>query len=573
MPNFLSVFKNAKHWFPQGSSRAIKRLYFAGFGLVTFIAPVLIIYGLWIIGEAARDRIQIQSLLGNRAESTALNVELMLDQQLSKLEAAAFFFGKTPMTDTELASEVRLAGEAIQTVVYMGVANADGTVSADSFPQFNNVLPFDIAAAVRQVAETGAATVQSRSVFIEDPKVTDAGIMLYAPMTTALGEQRVIIGAIPYKYVQDLLENYGPMDGVQAQNVVDNHYRLVARTSGIDEYFGAEASQKFKNATSNGVLQGAVETVSLDGAEILSVFKFSPSLKWWFNISIRQDYSAALLARSDNFVFVSAVIGLLLFVSIGVILTLNMMERQVAIQQLEDEKAFSDSMRKAWNERVLLLREVFHRVKNNLQVLKSLIRLSTKDFPVEVRQSMEALSMRIDAIAEVHSMLYQSNNLSVLNFRDYVEKLVPLVARVYTKPSQDVRVILNAHPVAVSLEMAVPLGLATVELLSNAYKHGLVNKTQGMLSINLYREKDPVTDSDYGVLEIEDNGEGFPIDFENKRSLGTKLIEKLALQLDGDVTWPASNHSNIRLRFALCNKTEQRAAEGAGLVTERHPVK
>lgn len=544
----------------------MKRLYFVGFGLVTFLVPLLIFYGLWVSQETARDKKQIQALLQQKAAAVATNVEIVLNQQLERLESTAIFLQDTDRTPEKLAQRIQWAGEAIRVVKFLGLANGDGSVVANSLPDLGSLLPRDVWADVQQVNYAKTPLIKSRLTNIEDPDVDSPGIMLYVPMEYR-GRNYVIVGALPYSYVQNIVEQYGAADGVLAQNVVDNNQRLIARTSGIEEFFGQTISEKFRAATSGGRLQGTFETTSLDGHQILSTFKFVPSLHWYFNVSIRADYTSNLLARSDDVVLFTAIIGLILFVSIGIILLINMFERQIANQKLEDERAYSATTTKALQERELLLREVYHRVKNNLQVLQSILRLSSRSFAPDVRQKIDSITARVDAIAEVHAMLYQSSNLATLDFKSYIETLVPQIDKVYKRPDQEVKTFINAQSVPVSLDMAVPLGLAFVELLANAYKHGLKDMQNGVLSINLSREK--TDDVEFGVLEIEDNGPGLGVGFQDSPSLGLKLVERLAQQLNGDVAWPVARSSHVRLRFALCD----RAKAADEFPTQVHAVK
>lgn len=184
-------------------------------------------------------------------------------------------------------------------------------------------------------------------------------------------------------------------------------------------------------------------------------------------------------------------------------------------------------------ERKTLLKEVHHRVKNNLQVITSLLSLQAAQISDEKTSSLFQQSQyRINAMAMVHEMLYQSDDLSQIKIETYFQELAN--ALIFSTKGSENNIVLQieAPPIYLGLDTAIPLGLLINEILSNALKHGLKDSTTGEIYIKL----EALTAPHY-CLKIGDNGIGCPqnIDFKNTKTLGLKLIYKLARQLLGKI--------------------------------------
>ena len=179
-------------------------------------------------------------------------------------------------------------------------------------------------------------------------------------------------------------------------------------------------------------------------------------------------------------------------------------------------------------EKDSLLKEIHHRVKNNLQMVSSLLSMQTKN--TKSREAIEALEegkSRVKAMALIHQKLYQNEGLSVIEMQGYVESLVNSIQSVYKKGGHDVNINIDAEGAELDIDRAIPIGLILNELVSNSFKYAFPEKEGGQIYINIQMN------GDQGFFEYTDNGAGLPDDIEERsnKSMGVKLIQRLVNQL------------------------------------------
>jgi len=192
-----------------------------------------------------------------------------------------------------------------------------------------------------------------------------------------------------------------------------------------------------------------------------------------------------------------------------------------------------------------LFQEVHHRVKNNLQVITSLLRLqAARSSDPETKASLQKSVDRIHAMSLVHHLLYSSKELTNVNFATYLGELVANLRSAYGTEGE-VAVEIDAGDIWFPLNQAIPLCLIVNEVLSNAFKHAFPAGRPGLVRITL-READGARE-----LVIADNGVGLPDSFDPMRGkgLGLQIIRSLASQLDGTVTYEGCQGALFRLRF------------------------
>jgi PAS domain S-box-containing protein len=209
-------------------------------------------------------------------------------------------------------------------------------------------------------------------------------------------------------------------------------------------------------------------------------------------------------------------------------------------KQLEEKNA------QALRDKEVLLKEIHHRVKNNLQVISSLFSLQRERTQnEELRRMLDESRTRVQSIALVHEHLYRSPDLAVVDFDQYLRSLVFAIRESYG--AERVEFEVDASDVVLDVEEAVPCALLVCELVSNALKHafaggpGKVRVTARHEGLNLC------------VLEVADDGRGVPADFDwmNARSLGLRLVRALSHQLRGTTVLDRSAGTCFRIRFAL----------------------
>ncbi len=189
-----------------------------------------------------------------------------------------------------------------------------------------------------------------------------------------------------------------------------------------------------------------------------------------------------------------------------------------------------ESIESALGEKEVLLREVHHRVKNNLQVMISLLEMqAAKVADLAALDALLASKGRVQAMTLIHQKLYQQQNIADLEFDAYLRQLVSAVCELYPDGSR-VNVIYTVHSCSFGIDTAVPLGLILNELVTNAFKYAFDHKDKGILKVSFVRG---IQDS--FELTVEDNGPGLPEGFDLQRteSLGMPLVQGLARQLKG----------------------------------------
>jgi PAS domain S-box-containing protein len=199
-------------------------------------------------------------------------------------------------------------------------------------------------------------------------------------------------------------------------------------------------------------------------------------------------------------------------------------------------------------EKETLLRELYHRTKNNMQVISAMLSLQAATVQNgEIEKILTEMGTRIKSMSLVHQKLYQSQNLSQINLKDYIKDLSELLKDVFQPSSDKVQVEFDLKDVFVLIDYAVPCGLVINELISNIYKYAFPNKETEIIKISLERNEA----SEIEII-VEDNGKGFKEDFspKNTSTLGMQLIYGIVEnQLNGSVLFTNDSGIKCEIRF------------------------
>ena len=190
-------------------------------------------------------------------------------------------------------------------------------------------------------------------------------------------------------------------------------------------------------------------------------------------------------------------------------------------------------LQKKVDEKETLLREVHHRVKNNLQTVSSLLSLQSRNTrDEEMKNAIKSSQNRVVSMAMVHEMLYMRDDHSKIECKSYVRELSEYLLRSLKGPKNTIALDLDIPDIKMGIDTAIPLGLLINEAITNSLKYGFSDESGGKISIAMHQE-----DSANYLLEIGDNGIGFPeeIDHKTTKSLGLKLMHNLARQLRGSI--------------------------------------
>jgi two-component sensor histidine kinase len=209
-------------------------------------------------------------------------------------------------------------------------------------------------------------------------------------------------------------------------------------------------------------------------------------------------------------------------------------------------KNMQKQIEKSLKEKDILLKEIHHRVKNNLQIIISLLNLQTGYIRDEA--SLKAVKdgqSRVRTMALVHEKFYQSDELSEINFVEYIEKLCHFLYQSYGDKTSRIEVKIGGDHINLDMDTAMPCGLLINEIVSNAYKYAFPGQTNGTISIQLKKTDNRIT------ANIHDDGIGLPLDFdfEKQESLGMQLIQALTNQLDGELKIDRENGTTFEITF------------------------
>jgi PAS domain S-box-containing protein len=220
-------------------------------------------------------------------------------------------------------------------------------------------------------------------------------------------------------------------------------------------------------------------------------------------------------------------------------------------RELEIENAlktqYAEKIEKSLKEKEVMLKEIHHRVKNNLQVISSLLSLQSRH--IKDKEALELFNdsrSRIYSMSLIHERLYRSKDLARIDFAGYVRTLTRGLFRSYRGDPNDIKLNMEIKDVFLNVNAGIPCGLIINELVTNSLKHGFPDGRRGEIQIGLYeRKKGEFT------LNVRDNGIGLPedLDFRNTESLGMHIVLSLVEQLDGTIELDRGEGTSFTIRF------------------------
>lgn len=219
---------------------------------------------------------------------------------------------------------------------------------------------------------------------------------------------------------------------------------------------------------------------------------------------------------------------------------------QGTMQDITDLKSINDELVRSLAEKELMLKEIHHRVKNNLQVVSSLLRLQSEKIKDKTTVEYFKLSeQRVKSMALIHQQLYNTKDLSMINFRSYLQELCSYLFFVNGISSERINLNIMVGEIYFGIDTALPCGLIINELVTNSIKHAFPGGRKGNISINLVENKDTGNQ-----LVIKDDGIGAgKLDFKNTETLGMELVDTLTDQLEGRLEVNTEHGTEIRIIF------------------------
>ena len=224
-------------------------------------------------------------------------------------------------------------------------------------------------------------------------------------------------------------------------------------------------------------------------------------------------------------------------------------EVMAIVRDVTERKQAEKQIKASLKEKEVLLKEIHHRVKNNLQIISSLLKLQSRSIKDEQTLAMFNESQsRIRTMALIHESLYQSNDLSRINFAEYIQKLVANLLRSYEINSSAIKPVINVDNVFLEIDVAVPCGLIINELVSNSLKYAFPSGKEGKIQVDFSSENERNF-----TLSVSDNGVGLPknLNILETKTLGLQLVNNLVDQLEGTVKNNVDGGTEFRITFSI----------------------
>lgn len=214
---------------------------------------------------------------------------------------------------------------------------------------------------------------------------------------------------------------------------------------------------------------------------------------------------------------------------------------------ITERKIFEDALKSSLREKEVLIKEIHHRVKNNMQIISSLLNLQKQYVnDEEAVNVLKESQNRVKSMAMIHEKLYKSRSFSEINFSDYIRGLVSDLFYSYGVDSNRIRTIIVLDEVMMGLETAIPCGLIVSELVTNTLKYAFPHQEEGEFRIELHAYEDG-----FYELIISDNGVGIPenFDLDETETLGLQLVKSLVNQLEGTVELIREVGTMFKIKF------------------------
>ncbi|MCD6192685.1 MAG: PAS domain S-box protein [Candidatus Aminicenantes bacterium] len=223
-------------------------------------------------------------------------------------------------------------------------------------------------------------------------------------------------------------------------------------------------------------------------------------------------------------------------------------------RDVSEWKKDKEKIKASLKEKEIMLHEIHHRVKNNMQIIISLMRIQgRKAKHKETRNYLQTLQDRVHSMSLIHDHFYQEREFDKINIVSYIKRLIDHLFFVYNTKQNQIKINLDLEKIYLDLNKAVPFGMLINEIISNVLKHAFPRRKKGEITLRLYRD-----DNRKIRLLVNDNGVGIPeeVDVENPSTIGLQLIKDLTQQLGGEIQIKSNGGTKIKVIFPEKNEVK-----------------
>lgn len=539
----------------------LRMLYVCATCILAALVPVILFIGLWIWSEFSQRQQNMERHLVSRAVQLTEEINIKIAEQVSMLQA----IGSLPSLErgsfeTFQHSLIRMKAAMPRWKVVSLYEVKSGRLLVDTLGQSDQPSDEELIDLIRSVEQIRGPKVCTCYLY-ERPDDPRYGIHIFAPVYRHDEIRYVVAAVLKYETIQQMVESAVSEDYVAG--ILDENDHFIAHSLKGDDARGTMPSQDYRLKL-RGVDAGIGTFVgrSLDDSVNMAAFSRSSLTGWGTFFVAHQSAFDPASQRPVWMLFATGVLSLVVAAVLAVILIYNMMLRRVGAERiaasgavgnlqsqlLEKTREALEEQSRATSEREVLLRELYHRVKNNLQIIQSLLRLGSRNLDPAQREPFEAAVRRIGAMARVHNMLYNSPDFASIDFRHYLANIVTDTVEGFGVEARGIEVHMEVQSMQIPFDYAVPLAFVTIELLANAVKHAFPEGQRGTISVVARKEDGK------GVLIISDDGVGIPEESSRRRTpLGLRLVTRLIEQIGGDMMAPLPGQSTYRIVFPLKN--------------------
>ena len=524
------------------------------------LVPLILFAALWVRSEFAKGQQEVESVLGSQAAALSQRIDQDIEPQFSVLRALS----SLPEAERgNAASFATLAERVLPTLRdWTGLALVnleDGRPLSGTRPDWPPAIDGRALAQVRDARR---------------PVVLTAGppadqVYVIAPVLRGGDASTAIVAAFAVAHVRELADRQGGDPRIML-SILDETGRVLARTNAPSDRPDGLRPAALIEAV-RGHEAGFLGAKGQDGEDVFNAFNRSSRTGWTAVVTMSQRQIERMSTRSVWATIAAGTLSLILAGILIMFVAYTVTERRVSDERLRASRALGEldarllattqealgEQRKAASEREVLLREIYHRVKNNLQIIQSLLRLGARDLKPEQREPFEGAVRRIGAMARVHTLLYNSPDLASIDLKDYLEELLRELSDGFAADERSIESILDAHSMRIPLDTAVPLAFIAVEILTNAFRHAFPGGRSGRIQVEV-RHDEP-----FGTLRITDDGIGITPDPAARQRLGLTIVRKLVQQIGGTLEEPPPGSATFLIRFPLPAANRQVAGSEA----------
>lgn len=311
----------------------------------------------------------------------------------------------------------------------------------------------------------------------------------------------------------------------------------------INQYFNAIGNYKESNRYLIDLKKISDSLAYIDKKRLLESDELNYFIEEKEQEGLKKD---KIIKENEKVILVIVIISLIIILFISFYFIANTKKKKIEIEKMNQSISKKNkTIQASLKEKELLLQEIHHRVKNNLQVISGILSLQNSSITDEKSKQLLAESQdRIQAIALLHKTMYQNDNYNIVDFKTYISQLITYIKSTNKKNGLEVTVIQNIEEINFSLDTAIPLSILLNEIITNSYKHAFTALEKGVITITIKKQN-----IENYTLSIKDNGIGLPKNYHEKNSMGFDLIYGLSEQINGNVNINCTNGTEISIEF------------------------